>query len=788
MNHPLTKTGKAILLGAILVAPAQAQVDYGSAETMLRASDLMSRHQLTPNWLSDGSRFWYRNTLAAGAEFVLVDPVRNTRRLVFDNARLAAAMSMARDTSYDPVKLPFSTFRFVDGEGAIRFTASDKSFRCVLATYSCTVGDTLPDQRRFVVSPDSAWEAFVHQYNVWIQPRGGGDSMQLTIDGTEEWWYGTGPARPYASLRNDTIRPPNLAWAPDSRKLAVYRLDVRGVEHMHYISYTPQRPRHFSQPYALPGDTVIAVPAIHILGIPQIVATTEENGDRDSDNWMTQTTNVKVELPVPASRLSLADLGRFVSRPPPDSVWNETADRVHFTALTRGSKSKYIIEADVATGTGRILAKDTAATFVETSPFRIPPNWYVTEDGESIFWSDRDGWSHLYRFDNDGNVINQITSGPWSVESIHRVDETARQIYFTAHGRETGRHIYYGHLYRVNFDGSGLRLLTSEDANHAVVFSPSGQFFIDTYSRVETPPVIALRAASDGRVVRELEKADASRLHEVGWKPAEIFKVKARDGVTDIYGVIYWPPEIDSTAKYPIISHIYPGPQIGSVFDWSFKSGGEDFALSRLGFVAIQLNAMGTPFRSKAFHDNYYGNFGDNGLPDQIAAIKQLAARYPFIDVDRVGIYGGSGGGFSSTDAILRYPEFFKVAVSTSGNHDNRSYNIGWAEKYQGLMVRDTVRNTDNFEASANQTLAKNLEGKLLLMHGDMDDNVHPAMTIQVVNELIKANKDFDFIWAPDRGHSLGEPYFIRRRWDYFVRHLLGKEPPREYEIAPRQN
>lgn len=788
MNPKLPTVAVTILSVAIGATPLQAQVDYRQAETLLRASNLVSHDQVIPNWLPDGNRFWYRNRLAAGAEFVLVDPVRNTRRLVFDNARLAAAMSLASDTSYDPVKLPFTTIRLVDGERAIEFTASDKLFRCMLATYGCSVGDTLPDKRAFVVSPDSVWEAFVHEYNVWIRPQRGGDSIQLTTDGTKEWWYGSGPPRPYATMQNDTIRRPNLAWAPDSRKLAVYRLDVRGVEHMPYISYTPQRPRHFSQPYALPGDTVIPKPAVHIVGIPQIQVTTDENGDGDSDYPTAQATNVKVELPVRISQLALANFGRFVSRALPDSVWSRTSDRIHFTALTRGSKSKYIIEADAATGSSRILAKDTAATFVETAPFRVPPNWYVTEGGESIMWSDRDGWSHLYRFDNDGNVINQITSGPWSVESMHYVDEATRRIYFTANGREPGRFIYDRYAYRINFDGSGLQLLTPEDANHVVLFTPNGQFFIDTYSRVDTPPVTVVRSASDGSLVRELERADVTRLVEAGWTPAEVFEVKARDGVTDIYGIVYWPPDMDSTQSYPIISHIYPGPMIGSVFSWDFKSGGEDFALSRLGFVVIQLNAMGTAFRSKAFHDVYYGNFGDNGLPDHITAIKQLAARYRFIDVDRVGIYGGSGGGFSSTDALLRYPNFFKVAVSTSGNHDNRSYNIGWAEKYQGLLVRDTLTNTDNFESSANQTMAQNLKGKLLLMHGDLDDNVHPAMTIQLVNELIKANKDFDFIWAPDRPHSLGEPYFIRRRWDYFVEHLLGKEPPREYKIAPRQN
>ena len=341
----------------------------------------------------------------------------------------------------------------------------------------------------------------------------------------------------------------------------------------------------------------------------------------------------------------------------------------------------------------------------------------------------------------------------------------------------------------MNFDGSGMLLLTPEDANHDITFVPSGDFFIDRSSRMETPPVTVLRRAADGAIVQTLETADISRLEEVGFTPAETFVVKGRDGITDIHGVIYFPPDLDSTRTYPVIDHIYPGPHRGSVGrSWGFKGGGEDFALAQLGFVVVQIDAMGSAFRSKAFHDHYYGNMGDNGLPDHIAGIKQLAARYRFIDVDRVGIYGGSGGGFASTDGILRFPEFFKVAVSSSGNHDNRTYGLHWGTVYQGLLERDSITGGDNFEDAANKSMAANLQGKLLLMHGDLDDNVHPGMTIALVDELIKANKDFDFILGPDRYHSMNEPYFIRRRWDYFVTHLLGAEPPVGYEIVRPEN
>jgi dipeptidyl aminopeptidase/acylaminoacyl peptidase len=450
----------------------------------------------------------------------------------------------------------------------------------------------------------------------------------------------------------------------------------------------------------------------------------------------------------------------------------------------------------------RVVARDSGKTFVEISNPQDPGSFYVTKDMKDAFWwSERDGWGHLYRFDGSGitaQVSNdgdggktlpampvpktQLTSGAWQIGQISYVDEVGKKLYFTGRGRDG--FLYYARLYRSNYDGSGLTLVTPEDANHVITFSPSGKYIVDTYSRIETPPVTVLRSAATGAVIKKLEEADVSRLKAVGWRPGQVFSVKARDGVTDIYGVLYLPPNVDSTKKYPIITHIYPGPQVGSVGAWSFKNGGEQFSLAELGFVVIQLDHLGTPLRSKVFHDNYYGNFGDNGLMDHITAIKQLGARYKFIDVDRVGIFGHSGGGFASTDAILRYPEFFKVAVSGAGNHDNRSYNIYWAEKYQGLMSKDTVRKTDNFETSANKTLARNLQGHLMLMHGDMDDNVHPANTVQLIDELEKANRTFDLVWAPNRNHGLNEPYFIRRRWDYFVTYLMGATPPDNYLIV----
>ena len=789
-----------VLFALAVVTPLAGQgtiADYQRAERLLgwNTTDLVAGGQVNPSWLNDGNRFWYRNSTGSGSEFVLVDPVRGTQGPVFDHARLAAAMSLANDTSYVGYKLPFNSFDFVDNESAIEFNANRKRFRCVLAGYNCTVGDTLPNVNRYVGSPDSTMEVFYSSYNLWLRQKGATDSTQLTTDGELWWSYGAGESRPYQTLQaKGRVEPPRpqLRWSPDSKKLIVYRQDFRNVDHMHYISYTSQRPQHFSQPYALPGDSIVPIPNIHVID----VATKR---------------NIALNLEPTPNQLSLGGS-------PIDSIWTPDSKRIRFHYLTRASKSLHLVEADAETGATRILAKDTARTWVETNP-QGRPSWTVTGAGDVIWWSERDGWPHLWRFDagatstaittagtgagvpnpNDGEapafevapptstadpvLRNQITSGAWATGDVMFVDEARRQIYVTARGREPGRNIYYAHLYRVSLDGGAMELLTPEDANHVVRFSPSGRFIVDTYSQIETPPVTVLRAATDGRVLRTLEEADVSRLKELGWTPPQVFTVKARDGVTDIHGMMFLPKNFDPEKTYPIIDHIYPGPQVGSVGQWAWGTGGEERALAELGFVVVEIDHLGTPLRSKAFHDNYYGNFGDNGLPDHIAAIKQLAARHSFMDIDRVGIYGHSGGGFASTDAILRYPDFFKVAVSGAGNHDNRSYNIYWAEKYQGLMKKDSVSGRDNFYNSANQTMAANLKGRLLLMHGDMDDNVHPAMTIQVVNELIKANKDFDLIIAPDRAHGLNEPYFVRRRWDYFVRHLLNVEPPREYEI-----
>ncbi|HET6568118.1 MAG TPA: prolyl oligopeptidase family serine peptidase, partial [Rhodothermales bacterium] len=404
--------------------------------------------------------------------------------------------------------------------------------------------------------------------------------------------------------------------------------------------------------------------------------------------------------------------------------------------------------------------------------------------GDVLWYSERDDWGNLYRYDlATGKLRNQVTKGPGVVLDVSRVDEDKGLIYFTGGGREEGRDPYYSHLYSIKLDGSGEKLLTPENADHSVTFSPSGKYFVDTYSTPTTPPVMVVRDAA-GPLRQTLEKADISALLAAGWKPPIPFTVKARDGKTDLYGLMFVPTKLDSTKKYPIVNHIYPGPQTGSVGSRAFSPARSDNqALAELGFVVVALDATGTPGRSKSFHDAYYGDMGDNGLPDQVSGMKQLAEKYPWIDISRAGIYGHSGGGYATADAMFRYPDFFKVGISEAGNHDNRNYEDDWAEKWQGLLVAHGKDST-NYDNQANQLVAKNLKGKLLLMHGSMDDNVPFYNTLLVVNELISANKDFDLIILPNRRHGFGnEPYVIRRRWDYFVRNLLGTGTPKEFSL-----
>jgi len=514
--------------------------------------------------------------------------------------------------------------------------------------------------------------------------------------------------------------------------------------------------------YPLPGDPVVAM-------LHRIVIDVESGGI------------TRFQMAPDYHRATLGDNFSLS-----DLQWSPDGKQLAFVSTSRDHKQAIFRVADAATGVVRTVFDETEKTHFESRT-----GWRVLWSTSEVIWySQRDNWGHLYLYDLAlGKMKNRITSGEGPVTRIVRVDEKTRQVWFVAMGREKGQDPYFQHLYRIGLDGRNYASLTPDDGDHTAQLSPLGKFIVDTSSTCAVPPVDVLRDG-DGRVLMPLEKTDISKLLATGWKPPVPIVVKARDGATDLYGQMFVPTNLDPGRKYPIINNAYPGPQSGSVGGRSFAAArGDKQALAELGFVVVSIDGMGTPGRSKSFHDAYYGAMGrDNTLPDQVAGMKELARKYPYIDIDRAAMWGHSGGGFIAAGAMFRYPDFFKVGISESGNHDQREYEDDWGERYQGLLTK-TGDGPDSYEPEANQTVAKNLKGHLLLAHGTMDNNVPPYNTLLVVDALIKANKDFDLLMLPNQGHGFGAAsnYMMRRRWDYFVKHLLGVDPPKEYQMAPPQ-
>ena len=733
--------------------------DYARAESFLAAatSPLVLGASVQPNWLP-GGRFWYRNTIPGGAEFILVDPSTRTREPAFDHERLAAALSSATDTTYSPLTLPFRTFELDPSADALTTRVRDDRLRCDLRAYTCATTDpTRPRDPNAIPSPDGTKAAFIRDHNLWLRDLETGAETPLTTDGIEDYSYATNNA---GWVKRDS---PVLLWSPGSDMIATFQHDARGVGMMYMSTTRVGHPELSAWKYPLPGDSLIfriSRVVIHVDG-PRVV---------------------RLRMPPDPHRSSTTDHVAGAGGVFLDVEWSGDGSELAFLSNSRDHKRAQLRVADPETGAVRDVLAETEENFFESGSRTA--NWRVLEASNEVIWfSKRHNWGHLYRYDlSTGELLGRITTGDWNVRQLLRVDEESRTLYFTGVGREPGDP-YFQYLYRIGMDGSGLTLLTPDSANHAVTLSPDGDYFVDSYSTPVTPPVTVVRDL-DGEVVMELERADISRLVDSGWRPPEPFTVKARDGETDLHGLLYKPTHFDPSRSYPVVNYLYPGPQSGSVGSRSFRaSRGDKQAIAELGLIVVEVDAMGTPGRSKAFHDAYYGNMGDNGLPDQVGMIRQLGARHPWMDLDRVGIWGHSGGGFASTAGILRYPDFYKVAVSQAGNHDNRSYEDDWGEKWQGLL-ETYPDGTTNYDNQANQLIAGNLKGKLLLAHGTMDTNVPAYNTLLVVDALIAADKDFDLIMLPNRGHGFGnEPYMMRRRWDYFVRHLLGVEPP-EYTIG----
>ncbi len=756
------RAGAGIAQGA---PPQITAAQYAAAERMLsvNADKLVFRDKIVPQWIDEGAQLWYRVRTPAGAEFILVDPARRTRRPAFDHVRLAAELTRVLARSVTADSLPFETLTW-EGKGKTRsivITVGQKTYRCGLDRYQCDPEESpaprLPNE---LLSPDGKWGLFRRDYNLWLRETANGAERQLTRDGVHRHEYAQHPESNTSwatAQRGGLPRPPMALWSPDSRRILTHRLDERGMAESHLIQSVPAeglRPKLWSFVFPFPGDSLSQAQWLVI------------------DAASGQTTPL-------GGQFGMAFNSPIAFR---EAWWGDSVT-AYYLNRERAAKSFRLMQADARSGQVRSMAEERGSTMVEaTLMLGTGPNIRVLAGGRELVWfSQRDGWAQLYLLDGvTGQVKNRITDGQYVVRDIVHLDEKARRIWFTAGGKEPGRDPYYRHLYSVGLDGTGLTLLTPEDAEHEITVSPNGQWAVDRVSRVDLGPRTVLRSM-DGKVVMPLETADISALLATGWRYPERFTVKAADGVTDLYGIIITPPGFDSTRRYPVLEENYPGPQI-TLVPRAFTAGGDLRAIVTLGFVGVIVDGRGTPFRSKAFHDVSYGRFETAGsLEDHIEAFRQIGRTRRYLDLDRVGIYGHSGGGFASARAMFLYPDFYKVAVSSAGNHDQRGYLSLWGETYQGMP------NGDNYAAQANPSIARNLKGKLMLAFADMDDNVSPALTVQVIDALTKANKDYDLLIVPNGSHAMSvNPYFRRRRWDYFVQHLMGATPPAGYEITTK--
>ncbi len=755
--QPALILGVALALSLAVPHTASAQ---GTAADYARAQQLRARQQHLVvdavdqvRWIDSTPRFWYRMSTAAGMAFIVADAESKQKRPAFDQTHLATALTAFLHRPISADSLPFATIDFVDAEQAIAFSVGTVRLRCSLRDYACArstdrrgtrfdagVGGALYGSRPAEdtterTSPDGKWAASTRNYNVFVRPTTGGNGFVLSTDGSEGNGY----------------RQRTLVWSPDSRRIAVYRVLPGYGREVHYVESSPLgqvQPIYSSRLYSKPGDVVDR-------GMPVIFDVVARRQIAPSDSLFP---NAYQTSPL---------------------VWRRDGHALTFEYNQRGHQVYRVIEIDAATGKTRAVIDERSPTFFEYSAKKYRND---LADGKEIVWmSERDGWNHLYLYDGaTGRVENQITKGPWVVRGVDRVDSTTRQIWFRASGMDPKTDPYFVQYYRINMDGTGLVRLTTADAMHAVTYSPDMKYYVDVWSRVDLAPVVELRRTSDRTLVMPLEQANASALLATGWKPPEVFVAKGRDGATDIWGIIIRPTNFDPTHKYPVIENIYAGPQ-DSFVPKTFSTQLGMQAIAELGFIVVQIDGMGTSNRSKAFHDVAYKNLGDAGFPDRILWHKAVAAKYPYYDISRVGIYGTSAGGQSSTGALLFHPEFYTVAVSAAGSHDNRMDKLWWNEQWMGWPIGP------EYAASSNVDNAWRLQGKLLLIVGEMDTNVDPSSTMQVVNALIKAHKMFDLLVIPGADHTSGGEYGDLKRWDFFVHNLLGVEPPnRNVVVEPR--
>lgn len=605
-----------------------------------------------------------------------------------------------------------------------------------------------------VLSPDGKKAVFIKNWNLWLRDKTTGTETSLTTDGTKDFGYATDNAGWKHSDRAIVL------WSPDSKKLSTFQQDQRHVKDMYLVKAKIGAPELQQWKYPMAGDSAI-------IKIHRIIIEVETGKI------------IRLKTPADDRRGTLCDdiscSGSF-----DDNEWSADGNTLAFVSTPRDHKKATLKIADAATGEVRTVLEETMTTQYESGQGSV--NWkYLAETNEIIWYSERDNWGHLYLYDaTTGKVKNQITKGDFVVTRLLKLDAKNRTIYFEGNGKEAGRNPYHNYFYKVDFAGKAITLLTPGDGNHRVDISDDGNYFVDSYSQTTIPTVTELRDMK-GKLITVLEKADVSRLTATGWNAPIPFTVKSAANNWDLYGIMYVPSNLDANKKYPVINYIYPGPQGGSVSSWDFAAYGrqDHQALAELGFIVVTIEGSCNPNRSKAFHDACYGNMAENTLPDQMGGLKQLQQRFPYMDLNKVGVWGHSGGGFATGAAMFNYPDFYKVGISESGNHENRSYEDDWSERYNGLLDKAA------YDKQANQLNAKNLKGKLMLAHGAMDDNVPPYNTYLMADALIKANKSFDLVLLPFARHGYGADsyYMMRRRWDYFVEHLKGATPPKDFVI-----
>jgi dipeptidyl aminopeptidase/acylaminoacyl peptidase len=753
-------SGVAIIsaLTPTLLSAKQLSVDdYKKAEQQLSSytSKLVTGTVDYPLWSSNDTLV-YRSHTEEGDKFFKVDINSQKKSLAFDHKKLAESLARITDSEVNHDNFPFTQVEFISANN-IKFSVKAKSYQCDLTHYLCQL-DELSQKSTEKLSPDGKRAVFIRNHNLWLRDLITNKESQLTTDGIKDFGYATNNA---GWVRRDS---PVVTWAPDSKKLTTFKHDGRNVGDMGIVSTAVGHPKIDVWKYPLPGDE-------HIFAIHRVVIDVESKKVTPLD------------MAPDAHRSTITDHVAGRNGELLDIDWADDSKTFAFVSSTRDHKTATLKIADAKTGKVKRVMSETQKSFFESGVDGI--SWqYLEKSNEAIWFSQRSNWGHLYLIDlATGKVKQQITQGDWTVIELLHVNQKTGKLIFTGAGKE-GSDPYYHYLYSVNKDGSELTLLTPEKKHHRITLNKAGTHFLDRAATPTTAETSRVRAVSNNKELA-IETMDISQLKASGWQAPVEFIVKDRNGKNDIYGLMYKPTNFDASQSYPVVNYLYPGPQVGSIRGRHFRSArGDNQAIAELGFIVIEIDALGTPGRSKTFHEFYYGNMGDSGIPDQVSAIEQLAKRHNWIDATRVGIWGHSGGGFASTRALLTFPDFYKVAVSQAGNHDNRNYADEWGEKYHGLEVINE-EGISNYDSQANQLSVDSLQGKLLIAHGTTDTNVPPYNTLIVVEALIKANKDFDMLMLPNRGHGFArEPYMMRKRWDYFVEHLMGATPPKEFQFS----